>query len=479
MSELELLEKIQDPKFYLEKFCKIKTKEKGLQPFVLNEAQKDLFNALNANKRVIILKARQLGFSTAITGYFYHKTITTPGTNTALIGYNSDLTAELLDKIKTFYRSTPDELKPTLQYNSKYEISFPKIDSKIIVMPSTENVGRGYTFNYVLCTELAFWDKAEEKMASLEATAEKGTLVIESTPNGVANLFHRTFVSERNDYVKKEYGWWWGYNREEIERIKRRVNDPMKFAQEYEMEFLASGRSVFDVNVIKKQRLGILKAGDEYPVGSGRFVQETEGFRVYKQPEVGHIYAAGVDVSEGIAGGDFSVIVIWDRMNGEEVAFYRGLIAPDRLADLCSSWGKKYNNALMAVEVNNHGLVTLTALKNLSYPCLYYRPTKFETIGVSYTDKLGWRTTKVTRPLLIDDLAQGMRDGLLTIHSREMLDEMLTFVYNINNDMVPQDGYHDDTIFAAGIGYQGFKVLYDKPLTQIDEEEHLPTSSSY
>lgn len=180
MKEENLISRIRDTRYYLENFCKIKTKEKGLQPFVLNDAQKDLYNALERNKRVIILKSRQLGFSTAVTGYFYHKTITTPGTNTALIGYNSDMTAELLDKVKTFYRSTPDALKPTIQYNSKYEISFPKIDSKIIVLPSTENVGRGYTLNFCLCTELAFWEKADEKMASLEATTEKGTLVIES-----------------------------------------------------------------------------------------------------------------------------------------------------------------------------------------------------------------------------------------------------------------------------------------------------------
>lgn len=479
MSETEIVARLRDTKFYLENFCKIKTKDKGLQPFILNEAQKDLYNTLNLNNRVCILKARQLGFSTAVTGYFYHKTITTPGTNTALIGYNSDLTAELLDKVKTFYRTTPDELRPTIQYNSKYEISFPKIDSKIIVMPSTENVGRGYTFQYALCTELAFWDKAEEKMASLEAAVEKGKLVIESTPNGVANTYHRTFITRDNGYVKKEYGWWWGYTREEIERIRKRINDPMKFAQEYEMEFLTSGRPVFDMAGVRAQRKFILNVGDEYPKGSGKYVKEFDGLRTYLEPEVGHLYVIGVDVSEGVRGGDYSVMIVWDRNTGEEVAFYRGLVAPDRLAALADKVGRQYNNALLVVEVNNHGLTTLTKLKDLSYPSLYYRPTKFETVGVSYSDKLGWRTTKVTRPLLINDLNQAVRDGTVKIHSKETLDEMLTFVYDINNEMVSQDGYHDDTIFAGGIGFQGFKVLYDGPLTQIDETEHLPRSGGY
>ena len=173
MNKEQLLAQMRDPKFYLEHFVKIKTKDKGLQPFVLNEAQKDLYNTLSENQRVIILKARQLGFSTAVTGYFYHKTITTPGCNTALIGYNTELVTELLDKVKTFYRTTPDALRPTIHYNSKYEISFPKIDSKIMVLPSTENVGRGYTLNYVLATEVAFWEKAEEYNKTTQCMLDK------------------------------------------------------------------------------------------------------------------------------------------------------------------------------------------------------------------------------------------------------------------------------------------------------------------
>jgi len=147
----DVLKKLKDPKFYLENFTKIKGKEGGLVPFILNEAQKDFLNTMRKNSRSITLKARQIGFSSLVSGYLYHRTITTPGVNTALIGYNADLTAELLDKVKTFYRTTPDELKPKIQYNSKYEISFPAIDSKIIVLPSSENVGRGYTLHNVLC----------------------------------------------------------------------------------------------------------------------------------------------------------------------------------------------------------------------------------------------------------------------------------------------------------------------------------------
>ena len=478
----ELLKKLNDPKFYLENLCKIKGKTPGLIPFVLNEAQKDLFNTLRKARRVIILKARQIGFSTAAIGYLYWKTIMTPGTNTAIIGYNAPLTAELLDKVKTFWRSTPADLRPTIHYNSKSEISFPNIDSKIIVLPSTENVGRGYTLHNVLCTELSAWEKAEDKMMSLEASVPlDGLIIIESTPRGQGNLYHKMYV-EDNGYVKKEYGWWWGYSEEEIDIIRRRMNNPMRFAQEYGLEFLASGRSVFDQNIVRKQRKNVLKTGDIHVIGNGEkdwTVIEDKGLRIYSPIYADAMYIFGVDTSEGIDGGDYSTVTVWNRMTGEEAAFYKGLIEPDKLAKLLNEWGRKFNNALMVVEVNNHGLTTLTVLKQLMYPTLYFRMAQFETIGTRYSDRLGWKTTKLTRPLLIDDLSQAVRDSLLTIHSKETLDEMSTFIYDKNNNMIAAGGSHDDCIFSAAIGYQGFKVMWDKPLDQINYANHLPMSSNY
>lgn len=464
----ELVERLRDPKFYLENFCKIKTKQGGLEPFVLKEAQKDLFNTLNVSNRVIILKARQLGFSSAATGFLYHATIMHPGTNTALIGYNAELTTELLDKVKTFMRTTPDEIRPTVHYNSKYEISFPKIDSKIIVLPSTENVGRGYTLHRVLCTELSSWERAEEKMMSLESSVPiNGKIIVESTPRGTGNLYHRMWVNDKSDYVKKEYGWWWEYSAEEIDVIRKRMNNEQAFAQEYGLEFLTSGRAVFDQKILRELRKNVLEVGDTVP-GTNEVVTELEGLVIYRKPEEKGLYVLGVDTSEGVSGGDYSVVTIFNRMSGEEVAMFRGLISPDKLGTMVDKWGRMYKNALAVVEVNNHGLTTLTILKQLSYPCLYYRPKQFETIGMTYTDKLGWKTTKLTRTLLIDDLAQAIREKTLVIHSKSTLDEMTTFVYNSNNDMVPQGGFHDDTIFATGIAFQGFKTLFKGELNQIN-----------
>ena len=475
--------KLKDPKFFIENFCKIKGKTPGLIPFILKPAQIDLFNAINAHSRVIILKARQMGFSTAVTAYLFHRTITTPGTNTALIGYNSDLTSELLDKVKTFIAMMPDSIRPQIQYNSKYEISFPAIQSKIVVLPSSENVGRGYTLHNVLCTELAFWEKADEKMLAIEAAVpiDAGKIIIESTPNSIGNLYHRMWSAE-NDYCKKMYGWWWNYNETEIEVIKRRINNPAKFAQEYGCEFLSSGRPVFSTDLVKKLRKKILKVGDKHKDKDGvehLVVKNDDGVVMYFQPSPDHLYVMGVDVAEGVTGGDYSVVTIFDKKTGEEVAHWRGHVPPDRFGFFLNKIGRIYNNALAVVEINNHGLTTVTTMKNLYYPNMYFRQGSYEKMGNSMTDKLGWKTTKVTRPLMIDDLRDTLAEGSLVIHTEETMNEMLTFTFDDGANMVAQQSFHDDCIFSAAIGFQGFKVLPTMEMTQIDYTEHMPINFAY
>lgn len=477
-NETPSIEQLDDPRYYLENFCKIKGKEgKGLEPFILKPAQLDIFNVVQRHNRVIIMKARQIGFSTAITGFLYHKTITSEGVTSAIVGYNNDLTAELLDKIKTFYSTTPNNLKPKIHYNSKFEISFPASDSKILVLPSTENVGRGYTIHNALLTEVPFWEKAEEKLVTLEASVPiTGKIIIESSPGAVGDYFHRMWVSQ-NDYVKKEYGWWWNYTEEEIETIRKRMNNPRKFNNNYALEFLISGRAVFTQEAINLQRKRVLKVGDSVKLDDGteHIVREEEGFRIYKPPQPGHFYVVGADCSEGVTGGDYAVAVIIDRTSGEEVGFWRGHIAPDKFGKVLNKWGRHYNNALMVVEAEAHGNVVLNILKQLLYPSLYFRPARFDTIGNPWSDKLGWKTTKVTRPILIDEFEQMTREDNITLHSKETIDEMNVFIYNDANNMVAMESYHDDCIFATAIALQGFKVISDKPMTQVDYRHHLPS----
>lgn len=480
----EYIKKIRDHKFYLENFTKIKTKEKGLQPFILKEAQKHFFNYLRKYRYIMLLKARQLGFSSGTTGFFYVDTITRPGITTVLVGYNSDMVTELLDKVKTLYHTTPAAMRPTVHYDSKFQMSFPQMQSKILVLPNTRDVGRGYTINNCLITELSSpeWGAdAEEKFTGLkEAITPNGRLVIESTPRGVGNLYHRLWMTD-NEFLKLKYGWWWEYTKEQMVEKRKNLGELM-WAQEYGLRFLASGRNVFDIDAIEKARRFVLNVGEiNKPVTSSQkqcFVKKEGDLIIYRDPEPEGVYCVGIDVSEGV-GGDYSVATFWDRKTGEEVAMFRGQIPPDRFGVKLNEWGRRYNKAMLVVEVNNHGLTTLTALRNLIYPSLYMRPVKMEALSAGFSDRLGWRTTKITRPILLDDLGKHLREESIIIHSKKLLDEMSVFVYDDDGNMMSSGGFTDDCIFAAGIGLQAFKQLFGGKLEQLDERKHLPKSFAY
>jgi hypothetical protein len=211
-----------------------------------------------------------------------------------------------------FYDYTPPEVRPAVENNSMYEFSFPNIRSKILVESPVKDLGRGLTINYAHVSELAAWKFPEESMTALEESVPtSGMIVVESTPNGAGNLYHRMWQQANdpqnsNGYAPIELPASLMYSEEWLADKRRKIG-PRRFAQEYGLDFLQSGRPVFDDQFLKPHELRIrerLAAGDKPPPDP--------------QPEKPKHYLHGVDVAEGLAKGDFHVHVIFDRDSGEE-----------------------------------------------------------------------------------------------------------------------------------------------------------------
>ncbi len=246
---------------------------------------------------------------------------------------------------------------------------------------------------------------------------------------------------------------------------KRKTIGQRRFAQEYGLEFLTSGNTVFDPNVIKRNEGNVLKNEKDFTYDNL--------LRIYQHPQPGHSYVVGVDPAGGIMGADYTAVVILDKINGEEVAFYRGIIPPDLLSYKLKEWGKTYNDAMIAVESNNHGLTTLTKLRDIEYYNIYYRRT-FDAKFNSWTNKIGWLTNVKTKPLMIDEFNASLRKGEIIIRSQEILSECLTFQYTDTGKMEAAQGFHDDCIMAASIAWQAIKyVPLRENLEQIDYTELL------
>lgn len=263
-------------------------------------------------------------------------------------------------------------------------------------------------------------------------------------------------------------------------RAKRRefTNEPEKWYQEYPKNdveaFLKSGRPRFDVDVL----LEMQKAAEKAPAPLyGHIIKDHTKYKlrelekkendatdpsplkVWHKPEKGKKYVIGVDVSEGIAiglknkEGDYSTIDVMD-MNYRTVARWRGHIDPDALAEEVRLLGEYYNTALVGVEVNNHGLTTIQKLRDSFYRNLYMRETAEDNQFQERTSKMGWQTNIKTKRVMIDDLAQALRENVIIDTDIVFISECMSYVVDDQGRTNAQEGMFDDTVIAKAIALQ-------------------------
>jgi len=100
------------------------------------------------------------------------------------------------------------------------------------------------------------------------------------------------------------------------------------------------------------------------------------------------------------------------------------------------------------VESNNHGLTTITQLRHLGYPNLFRKRT-LNQATTRVSQEFGWKTTRTTKPLLIDDLGMALRGGELDIFDRYTMAELRTYVRSSRGSM--NGSPHDDRVMALAL----------------------------
>jgi hypothetical protein len=259
------------------------------------------------------------------------------------------------------------------------------------------------------------------------------------------------------------------------------------FHQEYpsspEEAFLASGRPRFSMvdlgrMPVRDPEIRCTLEWAHMPAGRRivRVPNEHGALAVYVQPKEGHRYAIGIDVAEGkdvaaVAGKvkvgsadpDYSVAVVLDIDSGEEVAQLRGRIQPGAFAEMCEILAVWYNYAYMIPEANGPGIAFLEVLQRLDYPMgrVYHRvpdPSEiYSTESANLLDKLGWKTTTVTKPQLVSKLDNAIRERSIILHDFTTVSECRSFVMKANGKTEGQDGEHDDCVIALALAVVGIE----------------------
>jgi len=178
---------------------------------------------------------------------------------------------------------------------------------------------------------------------------------------------------------------------------------------------------------------------------------------VWKEPERWSGYTLGVDTAEGLGHGDYSCVQVVDVKEGEQVAVWHGRIPPDELAKEVYNIGIWYGDALCCVESNNHGLTTITQLRQLGYPNLFRRRS-LNNESNRMSQEFGWKTTRTSKPLMIDDLAKALKNHELILYDEYTVQELRTFTRNERGSM--SGSPYDDRVMALALANQMRKYAF-------------------
>ena len=304
---------------YIESLLKIKTKNGQIAKFILNKPQLKLYEALKKQYkqkrplRVIILKARQMGFSTLAEAIIFKQTATNPNISSGIVAHIEDATNNLFNMSNLFYQELPEKVKPKVSQSNAKEIVFDDkkgvgLRSRIKCMTAGgKSIGRSETFQNLHISEYAFWpgDKKSTLAGLLQAVPDTpdSMIIIESTANGYEDFKKRwdDAVSGKSDFIPVFCAW---YELDEYRRnatgiilsdkeieLQKMYNlsieqiawrrwkiandcggDEQIFMQEFpscpEEAFITSGNSVFDKQSIIRQ----IEKQNNYTVRSVDFI---------------------------------------------------------------------------------------------------------------------------------------------------------------------------------------------------------------
>lgn len=433
---------VNDPRIFSVSFLKIQDKQKRLIPFRWNAAQAH-FHA-NRTGRDLILKARQLGFSTLIQGEMFRRTVTGART-TITLAHDADTTAKLRMIADRFYEHCKfGNTQPLRKYANASLTTYPEFDSSATIATAGNiETGRGGTYSDFHGSEVAFWKDAERIVAGAMQGGNPD-VALESTPNGAQGYFYELCMEAlRGDSIWRLhfYPWWWDaeyridgeritltdeekeltnkHNLDDTQiRWRRQKQRELKnlFPQEYPEDaiscFLTSGNSYF----------GNLSHAFTAPLNA-----------VYN---AGHEYVAGLDFGQT---NDFTAMPVIDTTTKEQVDLLhiRKLEWSEQRRRIKEMY-QKWHCTRLGAEANSIGSPNIEALRAEG---LYIIP---------------FQTSNASKAEIMADLYEGIHtDGLKMQDHPVQRHEFNTFVSSQTATgiwrLAAEGDGHDDTVIGMGI----------------------------
>jgi len=454
----EYLKCAQNHAYFMRKYCTIQHPLKGKIKFDLYDFQETTLDEFSKNSYNVILKARQLGISTLTAAYSLHMMLFHSDKNILVIATSKDTAKNLVTKVRVMYQGLPSWLKTKVTEDNKLSLIFSN-GSQIKAIAATESAGRSEALSLLILDEAAFIDRIDDIWTAAQQTlATGGDCIVLSTPNGVGNWFHKTWlesIDRINDFNFIKLHWSVHPDRDQKWRDEQDIKlGPSKASQECDTDFLSSGAGVVDPKILEWYKENQIKEPIE-KTGIDR------NLWLWEYPLANKDYIVVADVARG-DGTDYSATQVFDVEKLNQVAEYKGKLSTTDYGNFLIELATKYNDALLVVENNNVGWATIQTIIDRGYKNLFYQSKDLKYVDVEHQmisnryraeDRnmiAGFATTMKTRPLIIAKMEEYTREKLVKLNSIRLIDELLVFIYN-NSKAEAMKGYNDDLVISYSL----------------------------
>lgn len=440
----------KDLLYFAENFFHIINLDHGRQKIKLHKCQKRVLKKMTRDRFFILLASRQVGKTTLMTIYTLWHACFNDDQRILVVANKEDTAKEIFSRIRMAYEELPNYLKPGVVEYGKESMKLTN-GSVIGISTTTGTAARGQSINLMLLDELAFIephivDAFWKSVFPVISSSKKSKIFIASTANGTDNLFYRTWsgaIEHRNGWGFDKITWdeipgrdaMWKYD------TIRAIGSEEAFNQEFGCQFITSSDAAINDDLFESLKINCYRP---------KVVLDDEAYKIWKQPDDGGIYVAGVDVAEGINqnASCIQILDLRDLSNIEQVATYWSkTIEPynftTKLHEVLLHWG----SPPVLIERNNCGGQVVDQL----YKTLRYFNVVNYDIGNKRNNRLGVVVHTNSKYRCISNMRYYINE-LRAVNIRDLntLSEIKTFTKLPNNKWAATPGNLDDRVMSLG-----------------------------
>lgn len=473
----QIIEKCKnDPKFFISSYCVRPDDTDSTINVYSRPKQSEIIDTVLKDHYVIINSSRQVGKTTLIEAFILWLVIFHKNYTVAILTKNSEFTVKIISEIMTIFDHLPSFFKKVVKLktdNARTKVfsNFSRIESIVVEKNKPENAGRGTRAGFIFIDETAFIEYMDEVYSGLEPVTtsihknykKKGYpfgTVISSTPNhveGIGRWYYQFWTKSQDNltgYTPIVFHWKdAGYTEEEMQKQRIKMNDELKFLQEYELVFLVGQSSLLDVETSNElQKIS-------YKPVCKNILKYNYTFSLYKQIEPTKVYVISIDSASETGTSDQAILLL-EYDNGILVPIGEGygkipIIAfTNNILDLVNIHFSNLFNYFIIIERNYLGESIIGSIREKD-PEMYdkiYTTVEKKRNGTTTTYK-GIQTNTKTKNLMIDALSQYLNDNRYELGEYimpEMLKrQILSLQYNrASKKLTVPVGMKDDLVMA-------------------------------